>query len=326
MAIQHITELFALDGREFVTEAYRNLLSREPDVQGMAYYLGRLAQGRGKDAVIAQLAKSPECKSLEQINGLKQLIEDRRRAQHWFWGRFTIRSRFESTLRSSLFSFERIVEYERILSEQVVQVQRELSAIGDALARLSTLFQAKEASEKYNEEILHNFHVQQEEIEALILERKENRNRLTELEQQKKQLEVESTGLMQAQDALQAEFSALQQERDGLEDLAAQRESELAALYQTKELLEKDNGQILHNFLAQQEEMEVLILERRENRNRLTELEQQKNQLEAERDELMRVQNILHAQRAVLQQERDEQAWYAAERLAWLKEAHIHDV
>ena len=36
MRIQHIIELFALEGRDFITEAYRNLLDREPDLQGMA--------------------------------------------------------------------------------------------------------------------------------------------------------------------------------------------------------------------------------------------------------------------------------------------------
>ena len=135
MPIQNITELFALDGRKFVTEAYRNLLNREPDIQGMAYYLGRLAQGHGKDGVIVQLAKSPECKPHDQIEGLKQLIEDRRRAQHWFWGRFTIRNRFENTLQNCLFSFDSLVEREHeFLTKQMVQVQKELSTLRYALA------------------------------------------------------------------------------------------------------------------------------------------------------------------------------------------------
>lgn len=223
MYIQHITELFALDGREFITEAYRNLLNREPDIQGMAYYLGRLAQGRGKDAVIVQLAKSPECKPHDRIKGLKQLIEDRRRAQHWFWGRITIRSRVENTLRSSLFSFERLVERERIFTEQIVQMQRELSTLRDALEPLAVLHQAKEALEKENEEILHSFLTLQEEMEVLILERRQNENLLKSFEQHNSQLEKEKAELLREQDNLQALLVTLQQERDEQAWYAAER-------------------------------------------------------------------------------------------------------
>lgn len=113
MPIQHITELFALDGRLFVIEVYRNLLGREPDQQGMAYYLGRMAQGYGKTSVIAQVAQSQECRPHEQINGLKQLITEERFARHWFWSIFGRQNRFETMLRilrSHTFAIERIVQ------------------------------------------------------------------------------------------------------------------------------------------------------------------------------------------------------------------------
>lgn len=83
MSIQHITELFILDGQDFVTEVYRNLLDREPDEHGLAYYLGRMARGASKEAVIVQIAKSKECKPYNDISGLKQLISDERLANHW---------------------------------------------------------------------------------------------------------------------------------------------------------------------------------------------------------------------------------------------------
>ena len=102
MAVEHITELFALDGRAFVTEAYRNLLSREPDEHGLAYYLGRLSMGYGKASVIAQLAKSPECKPRDEIKGLKKLIADERKTNHWLWGTFGRRGRLEKNLQSGL--------------------------------------------------------------------------------------------------------------------------------------------------------------------------------------------------------------------------------
>lgn len=99
MPIQHIAELFVFEGQEFVTETYRCLLRREPDKHGLAYYLGRLAMGYEKTAVIAQLAQSPECEPLDEIKGLKKLIADERRAQHWFWGLFAKRQRIERDLQ-----------------------------------------------------------------------------------------------------------------------------------------------------------------------------------------------------------------------------------
>lgn len=99
MPIQHIIELFALEGRDFITEAYRNLLDREPDPQGMAYYLGRLAMGYGKASVIVDLARSAESRPHREIVGLEKLIVTERHANHWLWGRFSGRQHQESLLR-----------------------------------------------------------------------------------------------------------------------------------------------------------------------------------------------------------------------------------
>lgn len=86
MQIRNITELFALDDALFITESYRNLLQRDPDDQGMAYYLGRLALGHSKESVIYQLAQSTECRDHQEILGLEVLVKRVGRAQHWFWG------------------------------------------------------------------------------------------------------------------------------------------------------------------------------------------------------------------------------------------------
>lgn len=102
MPIQHITELFALDGRDFVTEAYRNLLQREPDEQGMRYYLGRLGLGYGKTSIILQLARSAECRPIEEMPGLKQFIADEKTENHWLWGWFSRRRRQEKLFREGI--------------------------------------------------------------------------------------------------------------------------------------------------------------------------------------------------------------------------------
>ena len=110
-SIQHIAELFALDGETFVVEAYRNLLAREPDEHGMRYYLGRLAMGKRKSAVIAQIAKSPECQSVAKIGGLAQLMAEERRVAHWFWQIFGRRQRLEEGLHSGINELARIQQH-----------------------------------------------------------------------------------------------------------------------------------------------------------------------------------------------------------------------
>jgi hypothetical protein len=102
MQIQHITELFSLNGNAFVIEAYRNLLGRDPDEHGLRYYLGRLALGYGKVGVIVQLAKSPECRPHDEVTGLKILIAEERRTGHWFWGRLIRHDRMARGLQNGL--------------------------------------------------------------------------------------------------------------------------------------------------------------------------------------------------------------------------------
>lgn len=99
MSIQNINELFALDGPQFIAEAYLNLLQHEPDTQGMAYYLGRLAQGHSKESVIFQLAQSPDCRPHQDILGLEALVKAQRRTKHWFWGRVDRIARMERKIQ-----------------------------------------------------------------------------------------------------------------------------------------------------------------------------------------------------------------------------------
>jgi hypothetical protein len=100
MIVKNVVELFALDGTNFVTEVYRNLLMREPDEHGLNYYLGRLAQGYSKNDIIVELAKSPECRPLDEIYGLKKLVLEMQYTRHWFWRMFSRYKRFERAFYS----------------------------------------------------------------------------------------------------------------------------------------------------------------------------------------------------------------------------------
>lgn len=100
MTIKNIEELFVHDGSAFVTEVYRNLLKREPDEHGLMYYLGRLAQGYSKAEVIAQLAKSAECETQNEIVGLKKLMVETQRAKSWYWRLFGRCGRMEASFHT----------------------------------------------------------------------------------------------------------------------------------------------------------------------------------------------------------------------------------
>jgi hypothetical protein len=100
--INHISELFIFEERDFITAAYRALLRRDPDPVGMNYYIGRMRMGYGKAAIIVQLATSKEAHPTSQINGLDNLIKEERRATHWFWGLLTHHQRAEKLMHQQV--------------------------------------------------------------------------------------------------------------------------------------------------------------------------------------------------------------------------------
>jgi lipopolysaccharide biosynthesis protein len=148
MPIKHITELFALDGSAFITAAYRNLLNREPDEAGLAYYLGRLSMGYGKARVIAQLAQSPECRPHDEVKGLKKLIAAERRAGHWFWDYFSRRSRVEKTLHSGLAGLARIDQRLESLQDATLTQTQQIGSLAQQISALRTVTLAQSKSEE----------------------------------------------------------------------------------------------------------------------------------------------------------------------------------
>ncbi|HEX6719283.1 MAG TPA: methyltransferase domain-containing protein [Pyrinomonadaceae bacterium] len=76
----HVNDLLRFHGDEFVRNAYRALLRREPDEAGMAQHLEQLASGRfNKIDVLASLHSSPEGRSSQvKLDGLALPIAVRR--------------------------------------------------------------------------------------------------------------------------------------------------------------------------------------------------------------------------------------------------------
>ena len=71
-----LPELLAYNDQDFVQCAYQSILGREPDSEGMAYYLSRLRTGYSKMRIVAQLRFSNEGrKTAAQLTGLDTAIQ-----------------------------------------------------------------------------------------------------------------------------------------------------------------------------------------------------------------------------------------------------------
>lgn len=78
-----LPELLSYNDQQFVQCAYRTLLGREPDSEGMGYYLNRLRSGFRKIEILAQLKSSSEGKSqASTIPGLETIVAKYRRERY----------------------------------------------------------------------------------------------------------------------------------------------------------------------------------------------------------------------------------------------------
>jgi hypothetical protein len=73
--ISHVNQLLNLRGAQFVREAYRVLLGREPDPSGNAFFTGRALSDGDKIAILYEIATSPEgATRARSLPGLQELL------------------------------------------------------------------------------------------------------------------------------------------------------------------------------------------------------------------------------------------------------------
>jgi hypothetical protein len=85
--IEHVDQLLMLQDTVFVEMAYRVLLGRLPDPDGLRYYRGRLRAGYSKPALVVQITDSPEAKKYNpKLAGLEDLRTRQRRLRHPVFG------------------------------------------------------------------------------------------------------------------------------------------------------------------------------------------------------------------------------------------------
>lgn len=129
--IRHASQLLELHGAAFLQHTYQALLGRDPDAEGNDYYLGRLRSGHGKLNVIAQIARSPECRARNlAMPGLPELIAEDARARHWLWGWFSRNQRLVNNcerLEWQLGKIERqLAAQEGLILSQFAELERKI--------------------------------------------------------------------------------------------------------------------------------------------------------------------------------------------------------
>ncbi|TXF10930.1 DUF4214 domain-containing protein [Pelomicrobium methylotrophicum] len=91
------------DDAAFVTAAYHALLGRAPDPDGFQHYLDFLRQGGDRRKMLEDIAASPEAQARAPKQArfeaeLAALVEEEKKARHWFWRWFARGERLERQL------------------------------------------------------------------------------------------------------------------------------------------------------------------------------------------------------------------------------------
>ncbi|MHB8116425.1 MAG: DUF4214 domain-containing protein [Acidithiobacillus ferrivorans] len=176
MSIQHVSELFILDGEEFIASAYRNLLGRDPDQQGMTYYLARLSMGYGKSSLINDLVTSNEAKPENKIVGIDSLVIEEKRARSWFFG---ARIRKQKKLRLMQMQTDSIInlinkmhQVGENLTTVSYQIGKTLTATEDMLIQLTDHIKCNSSSSnrghtKFSDDAVKSFNDNYKKIKTL---------------------------------------------------------------------------------------------------------------------------------------------------------------
>jgi FkbM family methyltransferase len=82
MTTQTLDDVLAFPNEDFVRSAYRAILGREADVEGLAHYLRRLESGKSRLSVLRALLSSPEAKNRSSVvEPLRRAVQSKRRTK-----------------------------------------------------------------------------------------------------------------------------------------------------------------------------------------------------------------------------------------------------
>ena len=124
-----LDELLKLHDEAFVTGAYKVLLGRPPDPEGLENYLRQIRAGTQKSQIVAELAGSPEGRSRSaELPGLGSLIAEHRKGARSFWLR--IFRRLSSTPTERIERQLRAIDNRLYMMEQrAAEQNRQMAAL-----------------------------------------------------------------------------------------------------------------------------------------------------------------------------------------------------
>lgn len=280
----HVNDLLGFHGEDFVRNAYRVLLDREPDEAGVAHHMDQLASGRfNKIDVLSSLHSSPEgSKTQVKLSGLSLPVTVRRLGRLPVIG-YVVRL-FVSIARLPLliqhqnrYEFynwsqqQRIVadqnQHHQELSETLQQISAQILEIMQRAAQQQqanelSLRQSNEVALQQYEELLAKFHEFASATEARLAGSAESSQKLSEqISSQAQQLLHYQQIVQQLQQVLQQQHEHLQQ----LQQITSEQKAETQkGLNDQQQISSKIRADLQPLILQQQKtDVELLMQERR---------------------------------------------------------------
>ena len=272
----HVNELLGLHGEDFVRNAYRVLLDREPDEAGVAHHMDQLASGRfNKIDVLSSLHSSPEgSKSQVKLSGLSLPVTVRRLGRLPVIG-YVVRL-FVAIARLPLliqhqnrYEFYNWSQQQRIIAQQTQHHQelnethQQISAqILEIMQRAAQQQQANELSLQQYEDLLVKYREFATATEARLAGSDESSLKLSEqISSQAQQLTHYQHILEQLQQVLQQQHQRLQQQQQAASEQKAETQKGLNDQQQISSQIRADLQPVI--LQQQKTDVELLMQERR---------------------------------------------------------------
>ena len=274
----HVNDLLRFHGEDFVRQAYRALLRREPDDPGMAHHLEQLASGRfNKLDVLASLHSSPEGRSSQvTLSGLALPVMVRRLGRipllGYFVrvavgiGRLPLLVQYQSQFELYTWSQQRnIVERQDQHYKELRDSLQQISAqILEMMQRAAEQQQATELSLQQYEELIAKYHVFESTIAERLAEiRKAGDVSSLKLIEQAQQLIEQSQQLVNQQGHLDRIDQTITQQNADTQKLVSdtnrelRKELEAMALRQENAVLRQEKTDA--GLLMQERRLTVLL-------------------------------------------------------------------
>ena len=280
----HVNELLGFHGEDFVRNAYRVLLDREPDEAGVAHHMDQLASGRfNKIDVLSSLHSSPEGRQSQvKLSGLSLPVTVRRLGRlpvigyvvRLFVSIARLPLLIQHQNRYELYNWsqqQRIVtqqtHHHRELNETLQQISAQILEIMQRAAQQQqanelSLRQSNELSLQQYEALLIKYQEFASATEARLARNDESSRNLSQhISSQAQQLTHYQQILQQLQEVLQQQHQILQQQQQAA---TAQKAETQKALNDQQQISNQIRADIQPLILQQQKnDVELLMQERR---------------------------------------------------------------